>query len=271
MNTEAVSVDFFDCDVAVTEIILACKVAAGTGIKVHNKRPSHGFALNIAGRKTYIFNDGKKLSVGENDIIFLPQGSSYVVDDEISGDCYAINFKICPNAVFSPFVLHIKKSAEITECFKEAEKCFSSKQYGYSYKCRAYLYSVFHIVVAEKNLKYISNDTKKMLLPAVNYIHSSYTKGDTRLEKAAELCKMSPSYFRKVFFYAYGQSPIKYINSLKLARAKELLAQNECSLENVSELSGFNNIYYFFRFFKKNLGVTPTEYRKKAMQGENNP
>ena len=82
---------------------------------------------------------------------------------------------------------------------------------------------------------------------------------------------MSPSYFRKVFFYAYGQSPIKYINSLKLARAEELLAQNECSLENVSELSGFNNIYYFFRFFKKNLGVTPTEYRKKAMQGENNP
>lgn len=271
MNPEAVSVDFFDCDVAVTEIILACKVAAGTGIRVHNNRPSHGFALNTAGRKTYIFNDGKKLCVGENDIIFLPEGSSYVVDDEISGDCYAINFKICPNAVFSPFVLHIKKSAEITEYFKEAEKCFSLKQYGYSYKCRAYLYSVFHIVVAEKNLKYISNDTKKMLLPAVNYIHSSYTKGDTRLEKAAELCKMSPSYFRKVFFCAYGQSPVKYINGLKLARAKELLSQNECSLENVSELSGFNNIYYFFRFFKKNLGMTPTEYRKKAMQGENNP
>lgn len=79
MNTEAVSVDFFDCDVAVTEIILACKVAAGTGIKVHNKRPSHGFALNIAGRKTYIFNDGKKLSVGENDIIFLPQCRLFAV------------------------------------------------------------------------------------------------------------------------------------------------------------------------------------------------
>ena len=87
------------------------------------------------------------------------------------------------------------------------------------------------------------------------------------IEHLSDICKMSPSYFRRNFFKCFACSPINYINNLKLARAKELLSQNEFNLNTVCELSGFNNVYYFCRFFKKHTGLTPdnikTEIKKR--------
>lgn len=60
----------------------------------------------------------------------------------------------------------------------------------------------------------------------------------------------------------YTLSPVKYINNLKLNFAKDLLFEGAYSIEKVCELSIFNNNCYFHRIFKKEFGITPTEYRK---------
>ena len=254
--------DFFDYNFIITQIVLAVKVVDDTAPWTCSRRASHGLALHTSGKKTYIFENGQKLIAEKYDIIFLPEDTAYTVIKNIPGECYAINFKISEKIDFSPFKMHLKNPEKALEHFKSAEKCFSCKEYSYEYKCMSYLYSVLYCVLFERNLDYISNDTKKMLVPAINYIHSSYTNGNISIEYLAGLCNMCSSYFRRIFLNCYGMSPIKYINNLKLARAKELLAQGEFSLENAAELSGFNNIYYFFRFFKKSVGITPTQYRQ---------
>ena len=256
--------DFFDYDFNVIKIIFACLVPSGTGDAVHNCRPSHGIALNLDGEKEYIFDNNEKLTARENDIIFLPEKSNYTVTNKSYGDCYAINFKIDEQVLFRPFVLHIKNSAKLLDSFKAAEKAFKVKQTGYMMKCKAELYSVIYLIMLENGFGYVSGGAKKIVEPALEYIHNTYAENSISIKYLSALCNVSEVYFRKLFVKCTGIPPINYINGLKLLRAKELLAQSQCSLETVAEMSGFGNLCYFCRYFKKETGITPSEYRKNV-------
>lgn len=104
----------------------------------------------------------------------------------------------------------------------------------------------------------------KIIEPALEYIHNTYAESGISVKYLSTLCNVSEVYFRKLFVKCTGIPPINYINGLKLLRAKELLAQSQCSLETVAEMSGFGNLCYFCRYFKKETGITPSEYRKNV-------
>lgn len=254
--------DFFDCNLCVTDIVLACKVPGGTGDKVHNDRPSHGLAFNADGRKTYSFNNGKEFTVKKNHIIFLPQNSSYTVEDDEQGDCFAINFKLSETIELPPFAMNIKNSGKMLEAFRAAEKSFRVKNEGYTAECMSSLYAVISMLYREKNTAYISGSLKETILPAIRHIHNNYTDKNIKAEDLARLCGVSETYFRRIFKKCCAVPPIQYINNLRLTRAKELLAEGTASLEIVSEMCGFGEVCYFCRFFKKAVGKTPSEYRK---------
>lgn len=253
--------NFYDFEFNITQVVLACKVPAGSGEAVHKNRPSHGLALNISGEKKYIFDD-VSITVKDKDIIFLPENSNYVVETIIPGDCYAINFKLDCEINFNPFITHQKNYTEIYDIFISAEKAFKTKKKGYMLKCKSELYSLLYNIINEHYLKYIPTSKEKLILPATKYIHNFYSDKEIKISTLSELCGMKESYFRRIFLNCFGVSPIKYINNLKLMRAKELLLQSEYPLETVSELSGFNNVYYFCRYFKRSTGLTPGEYKK---------
>lgn len=254
--------DFFDYDFNVTDIVLACEVPAGAGTAVHKNRASHGLAFHTGGEKIYVFGKKKRLTVTSGDIIFLPEHSDYVVTPSLPGGCYAINFKIDEPVIFDPSVIRPKNYSKTVELFSSAEKAFRTKKSGFAYKCKSDLYALIYMLFKEHRSGYFPSERKKRLLPAVEYIHNHYFEEDISVSFLAELCGIKAAYFRRCFSECYGTSPVKYVSALRLLRAKELLSQNEYSAEAVAELSGFNNIYYFYRFFKKNVGVTPNEYRK---------
>ena len=54
---------------------------------------------------------------------------------------------------------------------------------------------------------------------------------------------------------------MKYINDLKLKRAKELLISGLYSVSEAAVQAGFSDLSYFSRFFKENVGVSPNEYK----------
>lgn len=256
--------NFFDLSFVVTGLVLACYVAPGEGDAAHKNRPSHGLALHLGGKKHYVFSDGKKLDVGQNDLIFLPRESTYTVRSEKPGGCYAINFQISQQDVLQPFVLHLRNPAPVLSTFQAAERAFRIRKSDYSWQCMRELYAALCLIKKEYEAGYAPNSLKNKLLPAVEYIHMHYTGEMISVETLSALCGVSSAYFRRSFSACYGTSPVKYINQLKLSRACDLLRTGEYSVEAVCEAAGFMDVSYFCRFFKKQLHMTPTEYRQRS-------
>ena len=123
--------EFMNYDFDVKKIILACLVPSGTGSAVHTNRPSHGLAINLQGEKEYIFSSGKKITIKENDIIYLPKYSNYTVDSKIHGDCFAINFELSEDVKFPPFGINIKNYGKVIDNFRSATKTWYLKKNGY--------------------------------------------------------------------------------------------------------------------------------------------
>lgn len=256
--------DFFDCNFNISKVELVCFVEDGQGERLHPNRSSYGLAMHTGGEIIYTFNGQKDFTVRQNDIIFLPQNSNYVVNRILKGSCYAINFNIVDEISLNPFVIKVKDYGRIFNMFQSAERAFRQKNTDYEMMCKSELYSIICAMHREYNSSYISSKKKYIISPALEYIHSEYTNGNISIEYLSELCGVSPAYFRRIFLSCYGTSPIKYINNLKLERAKELLSSGLYSVRDVIELSGFNEPCYFNRFFKKETGITPKEFKEQS-------
>jgi AraC-like DNA-binding protein len=83
-----------------------------------------------------------------------------------------------------------------------------------------------------------------------------------RIEDIASELKISLSYCNKVFKSVYNMSPRQYLSFKKLNEAKNLLANMEYSIEQISTMTGYYDVAHFSRQFKRWTGLTPSQYRK---------
>ncbi len=82
-------------------------------------------------------------------------------------------------------------------------------------------------------------------------------------EMAAHIC-VSEVYLRRLFKLANLPSPLKYINKKRIDTASLLLRTTSISIKQIAARCGFQNTHYFFRTFKAQTSLTPTQYRKKV-------
>ncbi len=105
----------------------------------------------------------------------------------------------------------------------------------------------------------VSSDSRR-LKKAQDYIIKNY-KNDIRLNDLADLAGMSPSSFSRFFKLRTGRSISDYVISIRLGIASRELMSSTKSISEICYNSGFNNVSYFNRIFKKNKGFTPKEFR----------
>ena len=73
-------------------------------------------------------------------------------------------------------------------------------------------------------------------------------------------------YFRRCFKDATGKTPNQHLTDLRINRAKQLLSDNKMfSVASIAENCGFSDSLYFSTCFKKHVGVSPLNYRKKRL------
>jgi AraC-like DNA-binding protein len=100
---------------------------------------------------------------------------------------------------------------------------------------------------------------------AVDYIFAHYAR-ELPLEEVAEYLGMKPTYFSRVFKQATGRTFIEFVNRLRISKSCELLADGDKAVTDVCFESGFNNISNFNRRFQQLKGMTPSHYRRLAVQ-----
>ena len=93
------------------------------------------------------------------------------------------------------------------------------------------------------------------------YVDEHYRSGVSLGVLAQEL-GMSPSQLSKLFHEYVGENFSDYVNRLKGQKAKELLKGTDQRICEIADYLGFSDAYYFSAWFKRTVGVSPTEYRE---------
>ena len=62
-----------------------------------------------------------------------------------------------------------------------------------------------------------------------------------------------------------GVTPMNYIISKRMDNARKLLINTDKKIKDISNEVGYKDIYYFTKVFKKEIGVSPSEYRKQRI------
>jgi AraC family transcriptional regulator len=85
---------------------------------------------------------------------------------------------------------------------------------------------------------------------------------DIALATLAALADLSPFHFARAFRQSFGSPPHRYVMSRRIARAKELLRGPDRSMAEIGFAVGFGNASSFSSVFRKQTGLTPTEFRR---------
>jgi AraC-like DNA-binding protein len=86
------------------------------------------------------------------------------------------------------------------------------------------------------------------------------------LDELAHRLEVSKAHLIRSFTQKTGISPGKYITRLRIDYAKLLLQEKDTSISYVAEASGFANANYFAKVFRKQTGMSPSEYMDTAVR-----
>jgi transcriptional regulator GlxA family with amidase domain len=102
-------------------------------------------------------------------------------------------------------------------------------------------------------------------------LRSSKDLVDRRLGEQLDIRRLaahagySPFHFIRAFRAAYGETPAQYLRRRRIERARDLLGAANLTVGEVAELVGFTNLGAFSSRFKQQVGLPPSEYRRRTV------
>ena len=121
------------------------------------------------------------------------------------------------------------------------------------------------VILGTREMGDVSGDanTPAMISEAKLYMSQHFTDPNLMLQDVAKAVGMSNSRFSTVFSQTGGQTFTEYLIYLRLNKAKEMLRTTAEKSSQIARESGYNDSHYFSYIFKKNVGMTPSEYRSQ--------
>ena len=143
---------------------------------------------------------------------------------------------------------------------RELQQC----EYGYE----DYIASSFNNILLLVSRQQQNGENYTVTIPeeiemAVSYFNENY---NTKISVAqyAESLHISTNWFIRNFKQHMKMSPAQYLLSLRMVNAQSLLENTDYSVGEIAEIVGYDNQLYFSRVFKKEYGISPAQYRKRA-------
>ncbi len=142
------------------------------------------------------------------------------------------------------------------ECFNEL------KQKKTGFRRRASVLGYRLLLELEENLDYI-NTASSLLFRAVELMELHVSQ-QLNVNDFTEALKTTPATLNRVFRQHFNISTINYFIDLKMKTAKSLLLNTNMQIQEIAQNTGYSNPLYFSAEFKKRVGISPREFRKKA-------
>ena len=117
------------------------------------------------------------------------------------------------------------------------------------------------LILGVREMGGVTDEMPAVISEARVYMSQNYRNPNLMLQDVAAAVNMSKSRFSAVFSQCTGQTFTEYLIYLRLTKAKELLRSTGEKTSRIAYETGYNDAHYFSYIFKKNTGMTPSEYR----------
>ena len=233
--------------------------------KMKNGRKSHGLLYVWEGEATYRLNDGRTLRATSGQLLYLPKQMGYSLQYTAENTTFVVvNFDLAEGGL-NPFPTNdITLLAEddsthtIANIMAKFEMCSAAQNSAGQFRRKELFYRLLSLL---SNSFDIEDAACPQILQGVLLLKQTYLE-NLPIEIFAKKSNISVSSFRQLFHKQYGMSPLQYRNRLRIRRAKQLLEDETCTVAEVAYASGFENIGYFCRCYKKITGKTPKQTKQ---------
>ena len=210
---------------------------------------------------------GKTLIAKCGDAIVIPSGikHSYHLTSLGYAEKYWFHFdlRLGQNNFFYytdiPFIKHLGLREELCELCETIVNKDEETPEKMLLKSSAIL-SVISVYMKDASYILTEPNNKDETDEVIDFIKKNYFERFT-LEALASMANLAPNYFAKKFKEKTGHPPLKYINILRVEKAKFLLEYSDDPINKIMEIVGFGDFAHFTKLFKKETGYSPTKYR----------
>lgn len=246
-----------------------CGVLKRTNRQVNVKnhipgRPSDALCYILEGSCDYFFDDGEKFSVSSGQILYLANGAVY--DMIVQSSSYSFifcNFFFVTDQPRKSAVYTPTRASDAENLFKRLLYSWNGGVHDAFFRGMSLLYEIYGLF-GTGGRSYITTNQAKYIESAENAIRRHFQNPDLSISSLAEQAGVSEVYFRKIFQARWGISPSRYLLSVRLEHAKELLSDRGLTVEECACQCGFNSTSYFCRIFRREVGTTPAQYRRNG-------
>lgn len=162
--------------------------------------------------------------------------------------------------------LYLQIKENMTHRYNAVNIPFESNQNIIAYiNAQNYLYEItdYFAEQFEEVMSSIGNSSRDSVLDDILYYIEHNYPSNIKLEGIAALFGYNSSYLGKIFNKNVGESFNSYVDQVRIKHAIELLVENKHKVYEIAEMVGYKNVDYFHKKFKKYVGESPAEYRKK--------
>ena len=223
------------------------------------------------GKGIFTADPAKKTTIvkGQVFLLFPGQWHSYRPLKETGWNEYYIGFEgpIIDNIVNNEFIshenqiLHVGVNEDLVHLYSTAIKVAKEDKTATQQYLAGIAFNILGTILSlAQNRNFESRESAQKIERAkiimIENIHKNID-----IKGIARNLGISYSLFRKAFKKYTGYAPAQYVQEQKLRKAKELLAETNLTVKEISYELNFSSYEYFLSFFKKRVGHTPMEYR----------
>lgn len=226
--------------------------------------------------------DELEYTVSRDDVIFIPAGSVHSgTPDNCTYECIVFDMNMLMNQNDSccklirriidheiqPTYVYNDSYNDIHQIAWSLFDAISSCKEGYRLVVLGTIYQMIGTIFSNRYYNPAPAQPPRnhkriiQLKTALEFMENSY-KTPLSLEEISGAVNMSPKYFCRFFQEMTHRTPIDYLNYYRIERACYLLLTTDQSITEVAYGSGFNDLSYFIKTFKKYKGTTPKKYLK---------
>lgn len=254
----------FASDIIVTRIAGVTSEESKLDMNYFYDRPHHALIYKVSGTMVCYYRD-RTVEFSGNDIVYIPKGMTYRSRLRSEGKYIIINFDTAEEYPADDiFVARFENHSNLYSLFSKCAEEWMFKDSAHLLGCKSYVYKILALMA--RALDGSDTEIRRRIAPSLEYLHRHINDPSLDVGMLAAAAELSETQFRRLFKKIYIVAPSRYIISVRIGQAKDMLSAEGSSRQcmGVAEIAaavGFTDAESFTKLFRREVGMTPQEFR----------